>query len=332
MQCGLIQKVMDKIWKKEIQEIYGKYQMYSLTDGSDQTLFGEGMTRAERLVEILSAQLPEDFSGSIIDIGCGTGGFLQAFGAKFPYAALYGREIDDKNLRYLRRIPNFRRLYTDAVYAAEQAFDIITAIHCFEHIFDYESFFGEIENISKGSTKLLLQMPDVAASPFDIAIADHAAHFSKATLATCLGNYRKDFSVTSFINKELTAFTGDEKINDGKYPSASSREDYIRALDVQVDYLKHLLDKIDTKHMSEFGVYGTTIAGAWLTGIFSDHIAFYVDDDPLKQGKKFYGKDIIAPEEVAGQVKIVMPFTPPVMQAILQRHPNLVQSAVYCDS
>ena len=109
----MIQKITDAQWKAEIENIYSNYKMYELTDGADQTLFTEdGATRAEKIVEIISKSLPEDFTGSVLDIGCGTGGFLKAFSAKYPKATLFGQEIDDRNLRYLKRIPNFKNLYT----------------------------------------------------------------------------------------------------------------------------------------------------------------------------------------------------------------------------
>ncbi len=305
--------------------------MYSLTGGSDQVLFGEGgVTRAERLVSILSPQLPKDFSGSIIDIGCGTGGFLQAFGKQFPKSALYGREIDDKNLHYLQRIANFKKLYIDATFDAGQGFDVVTSIHCFEHIFDYRSFFDEIKNVSKTSTKILLQMPDVEASPFDIAIADHAAHFSKKTLAYCLRSYREDFVVSAPINKELTAISGSSQKNDAPDTPAIP-EDCVRTLDTHVQYLTRLLENIDEQNESEFGVYGTTIAGAWLTGIHKDKISFYVDDDPLKQGKEFFGKKIIPPAQIPDFCKVVMPFGITIRQKILTNHPILASQAIYCE-
>jgi len=334
LQCGLVQKPVDERWKKEIGGIYGDYHMYELTGGLDQILFSAGgVTRAEKIVDILQAEFPTDFAGTVIDIGCGTGGFLKAFAEKFPHAHLYGKEINDNNLKYLERIPNFEKLYTAEHPTINQPFDLITSIHCFEHLYDYDGFFRELESIKKSDAKILLQVPDIDTSPFDIAIADHAAHFSQDTLRECLNRHVKNCVVFQCMDKELTAIARPNAGENIK-PLENKKINPInlaKTLDKHVDYLAHLIEHIGAQRLSEFGVYGTTIAGAWLTGAFPDNIAFYVDDDPLKQGKKLYDKDIIAPRDVAKHGKVVMPFAAATRQKILQRHPNLIDSAVYCD-
>lgn len=331
LQCGLIQKITDDRWKQEIQAIYRDYNMYALTDGSDQVLFHEGgVTRAEKIVDILSPHLEKPFAGSVIDIGCGTGGFLKAFGATFPAAVLCGREISDKNRHYLEQIPNFSTLFTADTPHIDRKFDVITSIHCFEHLYDYAAFFEEIETIRKDGTTLLLQVPDIDSSPFDLVIADHAAHFSQATFQRCLNRSLKNVAVSKPIHKELTALAPQASAGEAM-PGAVSQAACIRTLDTHVDYLTKLLALIDGHHLSEFGVYGTTIAGAWLTGAYGDKIAFYVDDDPLKQGKTFYNKSIISADQVQNRCKVLLPFGISTVRAILNRHPNLLPLAIYCD-
>jgi SAM-dependent methyltransferase len=196
LQCGLIQKFADEKWLSEIAAIYNNYKMYELTGGVDQPLFAEGgLTRADRLVEILLAHVSPSFAGDMLDIGCGTGGFLKAFGNAYPQVSLYGQEIDGRNLPYLKRIANFKTLFTADASPQGFTFDIIASIHCFEHIYDYAAFFSEIEALRKESGLILLQMPDIESSPFDIVIADHVAHFSQDTLQRCLNRHRPGFSV-----------------------------------------------------------------------------------------------------------------------------------------
>jgi SAM-dependent methyltransferase len=329
LRCGLIQRMIDEKWKQEIQTIYRDYAVYPLTDGADQVLFSEGgQTRAERVLDILYPELSPDFNGSVIDIGCSNGAFLKAFHDKFPHAALYGREIDDKSLPRLRQIPNFRKLFTAQDKDIGQTFDVIASIHCFEHVFDYPGFFKELAVIRKDGARILLQVPDVDTSPFDIVVADHATHFSQATLERCLAHHFEAVSVTRLIPKELTAITAAAPGGNKKFKMAGGAN-FIDALDNHVGYLTRMLEFIDAQQLAEFGVYGTRIAAAWLTGRYRDKIAFYVDDDVLTQGKKFDGKPVMAPADVPKHSKVVLPFIRPTVQTILASHPNLQSSAVY---
>ena len=308
--------------------------MYSLTDGLDQILFDAGgITRAEKIAGILQTELLKDFAGSVIDIGCGTGGFLKAFGEKFPGAQLYGKEINNTNLKYLEKISGFKKLYTSEHPPALQQYDLITSIHCFEHIYDYDEFFHELTTITKPGATILLQVPDIDMSPFDIAVADHAAHFSHDTLSDCLSRHLKHCAVAQYMDKELTAIARPNTKIDSK-PLENRKNtpgQLAKTLDTHVHYLSRMIEHIDAQNLREFGVYGTTIAGAWLTGVFSNTIAFYVDDDPLKQGKKLHGKDIIAPADVAKHGKVVMPFGVTTRQNILKRSPNLIDTVICCD-
>jgi cyclopropane fatty-acyl-phospholipid synthase-like methyltransferase len=332
LDCGLIQKPTDDAWKKDIAAIYGAYAMYSLTEGSDQILFSSGGTRADTIAAILQKELPADFAGHVIDIGCGTGGFLKAFGARFKKARLYGKEISDSNLKYLEKIPNFQTLYTADGGAIEQRFDLITSIHCFEHLYEYRAFFDEIAAIRTPDTKVFLQVPDIATSPFDLVIADHAGHFSRETLHACLGRYVDHYEVHRHMDKELSAIIrphASHPTPDGV--PARTATDHRATLDAHVDYLAGFLAHIDQRAGARFGVYGTTIAGAWLASAFGDRIACYVDDDSLKHGKKLFGKDVVPPSSVPEGLPIVMPFGAATRQKILRANPHLADNTLYFD-
>src|SRR5262249_19782527 len=135
--------------------------------------------------------------------------------------------------------------------------------------------------------------------------------------------------VSKPIYKELTALAPQTA------PSMRSppvmREECIAKLDAHVDYLIRLLALVDDQKLSEFGVYGTTIASAWLTAAYKDKITFYVDDEPLKQGKSFYDKDIVSADQVPNHCKLLMPFAMKTVRKILDNHPHLAPRAVYCE-
>ena len=105
----------------------------------------------------------------------------------------------------------------------------------------------------------------------------------------------------------------------------------INALDAKVNYLMRVLELANDDRLGEFGVYGTTIAGAWLTAACKDKIAFYVDDDPLKQGKIFNDKNILAANRVPDNCKVIMPFGTSTINKILDNHANLRPLAIYCE-
>src|ERR1700722_10847258 len=80
--CGVVQKVVDKKWKEEAQEIYAHYDLYHQSvNGAEQVAFnsisGEGKPRSKKILDYINDKLALiPLKGRMVDVGCGTGGFL----------------------------------------------------------------------------------------------------------------------------------------------------------------------------------------------------------------------------------------------------------------
>ena len=98
--CGCVQKVTDHVWQSEVERIYEAYSVYHQSDGAEQSVFeedsGRASSRSARLLERLNShvQLPE--TGRLLDIGCGNGALLRAFGRFAPLWSLVGTELNGK--------------------------------------------------------------------------------------------------------------------------------------------------------------------------------------------------------------------------------------------
>jgi hypothetical protein len=69
-----------------------------------------------------------------------------------------------------------------------------------------------------------------------------------------------------------------------------------------------------------FGVFGTSIAANWLSGVVGpDAIDFYVDEDPGRIGRSHFGKPIIAPAQVRSKAKVYVPLAPVIARAVNER-------------
>ena len=96
--CGTVQKPADADWQSECATIYRDYAVYSLAGGAEQLVFdaaaGAAASRSSAIIARLLETMDLPVAGSVLDIGCGNGGFLAAFANHRPGWALHGAELD----------------------------------------------------------------------------------------------------------------------------------------------------------------------------------------------------------------------------------------------
>ncbi len=186
-RCGTIQKKPDAAWLDEIDRIYGAYEIYHLSDGGEQVIFsasGSSRSRSKALVDFVVARLGKSGPGSLIDIGCGNGSALANFSAALPGWTLDGTELSDRDLPVLRNIPGFRSLHTAPV---QGEYDVVAMIHSLEHMVSPLDSVSDAAALVEPDGLLFVEVPDAETSPFDILVADHRTHFTRATLDALAG-------------------------------------------------------------------------------------------------------------------------------------------------
>src|SRR5712691_1466043 len=175
-RCGTVQKIADQEWLREIGEIYRDYEMYHQSAGNDQAVFDPVNGRASGRCEVLARRLLESGavprSGTLLDVGAGSGAMLVAFSAACDDWKLFGLDLDNRKERALRAIPRFERLFTVPPEQLSQQFDLVTLIHSLEHFTDPLSMLRRLrERISPGGW-LFIQVNNVDRTPFDLVVAD----------------------------------------------------------------------------------------------------------------------------------------------------------------
>lgn len=324
MSCGLVQKLVDDTWLREIGEIYRNYEMYHHSDNIDQLVFdpqsGAPTPRCAVLARrlIASGAIPED--GRLLDVGAGSGAMLGAFSAATPRWSLYGLDLDDRKERMLKAIPRFEQLYTVEPEAMNRTFDLLTLIHSLEHFTAPVDMLRKLRRLIAPGGKLFIEVNDVERTPFDIVVADHLSHFSPASLARTVA--AAGFSVhsnhTDWVNKELsliaTADAGTYRV------PAPPPENVLEAVRQNVRWLADMLsDALRAGANVPFGIFGTSIAGTWLASALGDRVTFFVDEDTTRENRLHMGRPILAPANAPAGATVYLAFPRAVAASISSR-------------
>lgn len=327
--CGAVQKYPDSHWLNEIAEIYSGYAAYYQADGDEQIILDSrsGSVRRrsdvilERLIETKS--LPE--TGRVLDIGCGSGVTLSAVSKTLPSWELYGQDMDKRNKIRLDAIPGFVNIFDCAPGEIEGQYDLITLIHSLEHFQSPGALLKSLLSKLSPVGILLVQVCNTVQNPYDLLIADHLMHFSADTLQLLAENsgFKVKAVETEWVTKELSMIASNSTLSRKVKlaHSTTKKMETITLVSKQLRWLVAMVQEAKSKasDSDSFGIFGTSICATWLAGILGERIAFFVDEDPSRQGKDHMGKPVFRPQQVPIHSTVYMALVPEIAARVRER-------------
>lgn len=237
-----------------------------------------------------------------------------------------GLELNDRNQAVVEAIPGVELLHVGPIESLPGQFNLITLIHALEHIPDPVRFLNTLKGKLLPGGVLLIEVPNLKNSIFDVLVADHCTHFTADTLAKVIE--KTPFAVIEleedYVPKELTvAIQPGEAIIDAALESKEENPDSsdvqnFQILRAHLDYLQSLLDLANSVS-GPIGIFGTSIAGTWLAQSVRDKVAFFVDEDPNRIGRYHLDNPIVSPDRVAHGSKVLIPLPPAIASDVANR-------------
>lgn len=322
--CGTAQKVIDAAWHSETAEVYGAYEIYHQSGGAEQAVFegatGQALRRSDRILERLAAHVRLPEAGRLLDVGCGNGPFLRAFGRFAPGWRLAGSDLDARCREVVEAIPGVEALYPGSLDRVPGTFDLVSMIHVLEHIPSPRAILADVRGKLRPDGSFLAEVPNLSQNPFDLILADHASHFTPETLTRLLGS--SGFGAVSvaddWVGKELTAVArpAGGRPATGRGPSA----DPVAPVAAAVRWLADVVDEARAvAARGRFGVFGTSIAGVWLASELRREVSFFVDEDPQRVGRTFLGCPVYDPAGVPDGAGVFVALPPAIADPIRRR-------------
>lgn len=330
--CGHVQKRRTPRWIADVGRIYEGYEMYVTSGGNEQVVFqaGDPAPRSRRLLEgVLScAAFPE--RGSLLDVGCGNGAFLRSFGERFPAWSLYGYELQESRRQVILALPGVEGFLHGPFEEQRGTFDAVSMLYVVEHLLDPLRTLRHVFSLLRPGGFFLLQTADLAASPFDLPVADHCSHFTLDML--CHAAEQAGFEVATrsdaWIRKEIGVLArrpgNDSPAQPGPLPQPKGPV----LLAAQLRWLQAVAGHArEEAARGGLGVFGTSNAATWLAQELRGAAQFFVDEDPQRRGKTHLGLPVLAPQDVPSGSAAYLAFPRAMALDIAARlhpaHPNL---------
>lgn len=326
--CGTIQKIKTAGWLNTIADIYETYQIYHQANGAEQEVFDAEketmVSRSSFLLNRLINQVAIPDHGKVLDFGCGNGALLKSFHQLKPDWFLVGADLKEEFFEPVEGISSKAQYYMGDLSELEGSFDMITLLHCLEHITEPLEILHQLKEKLTEDGLLYIQVPNVAVNPYDLLIFDHVLHFTPQTLINLV-------SKAGFSNICILSDTSEKEISlvASVRPFKSQAEFLSHSTEVESNApLKHHIQVLEqsletysalTKEKSKIGIFGTSIAGTWLAETSKTINDFFVDEDQNRVGSEYLGKAILHPSQVSQDSIVFMPLPAGICQKIVGR-------------
>ena len=199
--CGSVQKLVDAVWNREVEELYAGYAIYDQAEGAEQAVFDPSGTAASRSRRLLAALCENRLSpsgrgagdegewlpatGRMLDVGCGNGAMLARL--RRCHRLVAGRHGTQRTgtRRQVEGISGVESLYTCPPEEVPGQFNAITLIHVLEHIPEPAAFLKHLLPKLVPGGLLVVELPHQLANPFELLIADHCTLFPRQPRLRC---------------------------------------------------------------------------------------------------------------------------------------------------
>lgn len=321
--CGAAQKMATTAWRQDCHAIYASYDVYPQGDGSEQVVFassGAGEARSRLILRRLidDFHLPE--SGRHLDFGCGDGSLLRNAATMLPDWRRAGAEINEARRPEIEAIKGVQEFFAGKPMEIPPHFNLVTAVHVLEH-FEHPATIAAMLAGKLGDGGLLtIQTPDLRNNPFDLLIADHAAHFTPAVMRRCLAQAGLTPLILTdgWTPRELSVVA-----QRGSVPTLAPGADFNATLELvgrHLDWLRRLVAAAQQAALIQpIGLFGTSIAASWLFGEVAERTAFFVDEDESRVGSVYRGRPVLHPAEIPPGSPVLIAHTPAFAETVVER-------------
>jgi SAM-dependent methyltransferase len=322
--CGLVQAPVTDEWRRDCRRIYQQYSIYHQGAGREPRAFngmnGKGHPRSEAIVRALAAMGALPDRGRLLDVGCGNGAFLRAFGAAAPGWRLNGLEVHDRHRAAIESLPGVERLFLgDDVSGIDGTFDLISIVHVLEHLPSPGAVLRRLWAKLAPGGLLVVQVPDCRHS-FMLPVADHCSHFSVRGLERLIAasGFTVLAATTGWVSKEVSIVA--RRSSDARPATTLVPFDETDAIVAGVAWLDAVVEA--TRRLAErpaFGLFGTAIAATWLDQELAGAARYFVDEDPSRIGRTHRGRPIVSPAELPDRASVFVALPRPLAERVSAR-------------
>jgi SAM-dependent methyltransferase len=264
--------------------------------------------RTEHQVATLLGKLQLPDGALLLDYGCAKASTPKRLLSQRPDLQVHLFDVSEMYRPYWSRFANAERFAVHHTPARwEQHFDLVTSFFALEHIPEPRDTVTHIASLLNDEGVFYGIVPDTFSNVADFVVIDHVNHFTAPSLHRLLRDAGfQEIAIDATAHRGALIFIARKGGTPTPAPSPAQPLSDAQAL---ARYWAALSDRIRSAEArrgdSPAAIYGSGFYGAYIASTLRqpDRVRCFLDRSPFQQGKVLFGKPVVAPEQLPGDVR-----------------------------
>lgn len=329
-ECGTVQFLQNEDFKNIIDEVYHDYDvMHDKAWTSNQS---KCKPRLQVTYDLIDKAIPLSAQGNMLDIGCGGGEALFYFNQIYPEWNLYGMDIGGQFRESVEKRKNVKKFFSslNEIKNCNIKFQFISINNTLSLADNPSEILRTVYDILTDDGTFFVRDSDFAVHPWLLYEIESCSFYTKKHMENIISFFGFEILKTDlgFEKKEIGIVSKKRIPLQNLYKNMY--EDNKEIYDEKIFFLNRVIDRIQDclKNNRVVGIFGTSIAGVWVSEIITkctcfskDNKIFYVeeDEDFLRKKIGVNGYPICRLSDIHEQAVILLPFPGYIAEKIRNR-------------
>ena len=289
------------------------YNILTDSDDEDQIYLvndGKPIYRTEHQVSTLVSKVSIYDGIQILDYGCAKSSTMAKLLITHQNADIYLYDISANYVSFWNKFLDQSKWST---YSIPEnwfgKFDLVTSFFSLEHISNLTDVISKVKSLLKKGGTFYAVVPNFLTNIADLIVIDHPNHFTKPSINYLLA--ANGFTVQNIdaeSHRGALVITAKLEIQDQE--DSEEGEIYQKAIEISRFWTNSSkrISEFESKNKSlNVAIYGAGFYGAFLAANINElsSVKFIIDQNPYLQGKCFFGRKVIPPNELPDDIDVL---------------------------
>ncbi len=303
----------DVTLKKKLDKLFfsNKYTSSRFSSHVDSKNIGKkNISHYVSIAEIIKKYINSK-SQKVLEVGCYDGKLLNELSKKFKKSEFYGYDVSTSIKKLFKKNCKFN--FVDNLDSLQKKFDLIICVNTFQYVPNFSDLTKNMKRLLSSKGKIFFLNTFLDKYPFMINYGDQYNYITENSFKNFLRFHKLDGKIITNSVEFPRNLIGVFEHSNKKYKFLKSKK-----VSFYLKYLEKIENKLNKITSDEVNIFGSTINAKFLFEKLKQRIKkiTFVDENPHKINKKFFGKKIIHPSKLKNNSLVLMPYGPTNKQII----------------
>lgn len=247
-----------------------------------------------------------------LDVGSFDGKLLVELKKYFPNSTMDGFDVSDHVGSIFPKAADFS-FYSGTLENIQNSYDVISVVNVLCYVDNLPALVAQFDRLLSPNGTVLFVCTDAKKNPYFLTCGDQYTFQTPANLKNLWAHFGYSVEFVNTENSFPRSIVGFAKRNAVSSGVCYEKDDTLLA---SLSYLARAASELqqaivshrNSKPSGRIVVLGCTNNAAWAHNLAGKDIFCFVDENPSRNGRLFYGKPVVHPDKLSNDDLLVLPY------------------------